>query len=99
MSGFVGEYASSFSFDNDGGPKVDHATLVIDVRDAIKNKSYSSKADKQRHILRQGKALLLAAEKHLRQTPGGHVAFGCRLGHDRSVTMARELNRRIEETA
>jgi len=94
----VAKAASSFSIQN-GRPQ-EGATLVIDVRKAIPSpeNGYSSNSKAKRaYIVRMGRVLLAEAEKHLATTPGGHVAFGCRLGQDRSPTMAAELNRRMAE--
>lgn len=96
---YIGKYASSFSIENDVTPHVE-ATLVIDVRQYITNES---KPDKFKGGLGAWavaspvaqKSLLPVAEAHLRANPDGHVAFGCRLGQDRSPALARELERRM----
>ena len=62
-----------------------------------RNPSAPTKKARQRAILRApyAKELLYRAERHLEENPAGHVAFGCRLGQDRSPALAQELNRRM----
>lgn len=96
---YTGKHASSFSIEKDGGPRVAGATLVIDVRPYIDNKDCpTGKTIGQWAIqcTNAVKYLLPHAEAHLRDNPDGHVAFGCRLGQDRSVALARELERRMK---
>lgn len=94
----VGRHASSFSWEHNGGPVVEEATLVLDARviQSPKHGYEDGKSAKRRYILQHpmGRKVLIAqALRHLAETPGGHVAFGCRLGQDRSVVLAEEVNR------
>lgn len=95
---YTGKYASSFSIEKDEAPRVP-ATLVIDVRLYISNNDCPSGKSNAQHAITCTNAvryLLPHAEAHLRANPDGHVAFGCRLGSDRSPALAAELERRMQ---
>lgn len=94
---YIGKYASSFSIEKDKRPHVP-ATLVLDVRPYVNNADApAGKTAKEWAVQCPGarKYLLPMAEAHLRDNPDGHVAFGCRLGSDRSPALAAELERRV----
>lgn len=90
------QWASNFSDEN--GEPDPRATLVLRVHHEIKNPPDSTSEQRRRHAVRHpfGRKMLALAMRHLAENPEGHVAFGCRLGHDRSKALADELTRRMQ---